>query len=276
MRKDKTLSSSKIGKKEIREWLEIYRVDTLHDISDNLGDDDDQEHETFNLIFRPFRSWFVSIQTWSASRFLPRPRTRPTLLLGEAEQFSPHNFHFTLLKSWKFLRISLNSLEIDRIFEKKFFRTILENSKNFTNFSEWFSNWNRLVWLKFVIVAISTGIVDCLRSFIKSAVYIWCSRISHLHRDRIFIQELPLYVTRITFKLGCIDDTHKDSATPSSPISSSLPPPIIFLFLLYPTISATMCKNSYLLRATCSPVYIVYMKHVVHDTCIEGNGRGWG
>lgn len=128
------------------------------------------------------------------------------------------------------------------------------------------------IWLKFVIVAISTGIVDCLRSFIKSAVYIWCSRISHLHRDRIFIQELPLYVTRITFKLGCIDDTHKDSATPSSPISSSLPPPIIFLFLLYPTISGTMCKNSYLLRATCSPVYIVYMKHVVHDTCIEENG----
>lgn len=48
-----------------------------------------------------------------------------------------------------------------------------------------------------------------------SRLYIYAnSRISHLHRDRIFIQELPLYVTRITFKLGCIDDTHKDSALP--------------------------------------------------------------
>lgn len=97
-----------------------------------------------------------------------------------------------------------------------------------------------------------------------SRLYIYAnSRISHLHRDRIFIQELPLYVTRITFKLGCIDDTHKDSALPF--------PPIIFLFLPYPTISDAMCENSDPLRRTCSPVYIVYMEHV-HDKCIGGKG----
>lgn len=82
------------------------------------------------------------------------------------------------------------------------------------------------IWLKFVIVAISTGIVDCLRSFIKSAVYIWCSRISHLHRDRIFIQELPLYVTRITFKLGC---TMTPIKIRLRPLRLSLPPSPLLL-----------------------------------------------